>query len=283
MTAITSTAYSRDLGDELRRLRETCTSFTGRAMAAHLGWDPSKVSNIENGKARATEVDLVQFVATCGKGLEYLEEFRSRYHHAFDRYCVQLPDNLRTLAMTEATARKIVSYEVMVPPGLLQTRDYARALLAEGGIEAPEDVEMFVQARMERQSVLGRVYRPECLFYVHELALQTRVGNARIMEDQYLRLLFKTHILRIVPAYVRSAVPQSKLTLYEFDKAQPVVFSETDMAQVFAQDNAAVRRARRMFERLDAVALDAEQSRSKLAEYVSGLREDFHGPRTDLA
>jgi len=283
MTTIASTAYSRDLGDELRRLRESSTSFTGRAMAAHLGWDPSKVSNIEHGKVRATEVDLVQYVATCGKNLEYLEEFRSRYHHAFDPYCVQLPDNLRTLAMTEATAHTITSYEVVVLPGLLQTRSYARALLTAGGIEAPEDVEAFVEARIERQSILQRVYRPECLFYVHELALQMLVGDARVMQDQYLRLLFRTHTLRIVPARVRSAVPQSKFTLYEFDKARPVVFTETDMAQVFAQDDAAVKRARRMFERLDAVALDAEQSRSKLAEYVSGLREDFHGPRTDLA
>ncbi|MFD5830156.1 helix-turn-helix domain-containing protein [Lentzea sp. NPDC060358] len=282
MTTIASTACSRDLGDELRRLRESATSFSGRAMAAHLGWDPSKVSNIEHGKVRATEVDLVQWVATCGKNLEYLEEFRSRYRHAFDAYFVQLPENLRTLAMTEAKAHTITSYEVIVLPGLLQTREYARALLREGGIEAPEDVEAFVQARVERQSILHRVYRPECLFYVHELALQTLVGDAVVMESQYLRLLFKTHVLRVVPANVRT-VPQSKLTLYEFDKAQPVVFSETDMAQVFAQDDTAVKRARRMFNRLDAVALDPEQSRSKLAEYVSGLREDFHARRTDLA
>ncbi|SDG24347.1 hypothetical protein SAMN05216553_106354 [Lentzea fradiae] len=115
-----------------------------------------------------------------------MEDFRSRYRHAFDTYCVQLPANLRTLAMTEAKAKKIVSYEVLVLPGLLQTQGYARALLAEDGIEAEEDI-------------------------------------------------------------------------------------------------VAVKRARRMFARLDAVALEAEQSRSKLAEYVSGLREDFHGPRTDLA
>ncbi|GAA3689118.1 hypothetical protein GCM10022267_89890 [Lentzea roselyniae] len=84
MTAIASTAYSRDLGDELRRLRESCTTFNGHAMAVQLGWDPSKVSNIERGKARASEIDLVQYLATCGKDIDYFEEFRSRYHNAFD-------------------------------------------------------------------------------------------------------------------------------------------------------------------------------------------------------
>ena len=71
--------------------------------------------------------------------------------------------------------------------------------------------------------------------------------------------------------------------LYEFEKASPVVFSETDMAQVFAQDKIAIARARRLFQRLDAVALDEEQSRIKLMEYISGLREDSHGTGTDLA
>ena len=55
------------------------------------------------------------------------------------------------------------------------------------------------------------------------------------------------------------------------------------VGQVFAQDSAAVERGKRLFERLDAVALDEEQSRRKLAEYVSGLREDSNGPGTDLA
>src|SRR5690242_18496437 len=97
-----STAYSRDLGDELRRLRESGTGLTGRALAVQLGWDPSKVSNIEHGRARASEIDLVQYLTLCGKDVDFFEEFRRRYRHAFDLYFAQVPDELRTLAMTEA-------------------------------------------------------------------------------------------------------------------------------------------------------------------------------------
>ncbi|HEX7303742.1 helix-turn-helix transcriptional regulator, partial [Lentzea sp.] len=89
-----STAYSRDLGDELRRLRESGTGLTGRALAVQLGWDPSKVSNIEHGRARASEIDLVQYLTLCGKDVDFFEEFRRRYRHAFDLYFVQVPDNL---------------------------------------------------------------------------------------------------------------------------------------------------------------------------------------------
>src|SRR5688572_17145329 len=132
MTAITSTAYSRDLGDELRRLREKHTRLTGFAFAEQLGWDPSKVSNIENGKARASEIDLVQYLMTCGRDSNYFEAFRDRYRYAFDPYVVLVPDNLRTLAMAEAQAKKITCYDVLSVPGLIQTPEYAQELLGSG-------------------------------------------------------------------------------------------------------------------------------------------------------
>ena len=78
-------------------------------LAIHLGWDPSKVSNIEHGKVRATEVDLVQFMATCGKDLHYYEEFRDRYHNAFDLYFAPRMD-LRLLYRTHTF--RIVPAEV---------------------------------------------------------------------------------------------------------------------------------------------------------------------------
>jgi hypothetical protein len=269
---MTSTAYSRDLGDELRRLRQRFTGLRGRAFAIQLGWDPSKVSNVEHGKIRANEVDIVQYLTVCGKDLDFCLDFLARYRNAFDSYLALVSDNLRTLAMTESMAKKITSYEVVMVPGLLQTKQYAHQLLAESETEmAPEDIADLVERRMERQTVLRRPHRPECVFYVHELALQLRLGDARLMEDQYVQLQFDTHVLRVVPAHIRTAVLQSKCTLYEFENAPPVVHGETGTAQVFAQDGAAVEHTRKVFERLDAVALGEKQSRRKLAEYVSAL------------
>ncbi|MDX8031674.1 helix-turn-helix transcriptional regulator [Lentzea sp. BCCO 10_0856] len=283
MTAIISTAYSRDLGDELRHLRETCTTLGGRAMAVQLGWDPSKVSNIETGKARASDVDLAQYLATCGKDLDFLQEFSNRYRHAFDLYYAQAPGTLRTLAMVESMATKIFAYEILSIPGLLQTESYARALFTEIGSGSLEDIEKGVERRMGRQSIWRRPYRPECVFYVHEVALRMRIGDAKVMEDQYLRLLFNAHILRVVPATIKGFAFRSKCTLFEFSKASPLAYTETDLAKVFAQGPEALAASRKLFERLDAVALDEEQSKNRLAEYVSGLREDPHDPRTDLA
>ncbi|MCP2205068.1 helix-turn-helix domain-containing protein [Lentzea flava] len=272
MTVTTSTPYSRDLGDELRRLRQRFTGLRGRALAIQLGWDPSKVSNIEHGKVRASEIDLVQYLTVCGQDIDAIEAFRDRYYNAFDTCFAQVPGNLRTLAMTESMATKITSFDVLQPPVLLQTKSYAQQLIAESAFNAPEEVDRFVDLRMERQTVLRRPFRPECLFFVHEIALQLRVGDAKLMEDQYLRLLFNTHVLRIVPAHFRSIATHDKCTLYEFDKASPVTYSESDTAQVFAQNDLSVNRARRLFERLDAISLDPDQSKDKLMEYVRALR-----------
>ncbi|WP_089921929.1 helix-turn-helix domain-containing protein [Lentzea albida] len=281
MTATISTPCSRELGDELRRVRESSTQFHGRGMAIHLGWDPSKVSDIELGKVRASDVDVVQYLATCGKDIDFIDAFRRRYYNAFDLYFAQASDNVGTLALTEAMATRIFSYDVLIVHGLMQTEEYARQLFIDSHIEAPEDIARLVQARMDRQTILRRPNRPECVFFVHELALRMQLGDARIREDQYLRLLFNTHILRVVPA--SNCAFRSAVTLYEFGKAAPVAYTESDTAQVWSQDTVAVAQARRLFQRLDAVALDAEQSKRKLAEYVSGLREDPHVGGTGLA
>jgi transcriptional regulator with XRE-family HTH domain len=269
MTALTSTAYSRDLGDELRRLREQHSGLTGAAFADRLGWDASKVSNIEKGKARASEIDLVQYVLLCGKDTEFFEQFRARYRYAFDLNVVQVHDNVRTVAMVEALAQKIVSYNVLTIPGLVQTSKYARALFTECGM-SPEKTEVNHRARMERQAILQRQNRPECLFYVHELALQLRLADDRAMEDQYLRLLFNTHQLRMVPMTAGpAAVTRSARTLFEFEKASPVVYTESDVAQVFAQEHRVVSDSTAFFRWLDERALDEHESRTLLGRYLS--------------
>jgi hypothetical protein len=273
-----STAYSRDLGDELRRLRETCTGLKSYELAKKLGWDPSKISTIEHGKARASEIDLIQFLSMCGKDIDYVMEFKRRYHCAFDDYIVQVSDNLRTVAMAESTATTITSYSPQSIPGLVQTPEYADGLYRMTGQVTESRIPALVKFRTERQTILRRHNRPSCLFFVHEHALQLQVGSSEIMEDQYARLLFDTHTIRIVPA--DAPVAASSCVLWEYEKARPIAFSETDLTHVFVQDLGAIARTRLLFDRLDQVAMDAEQSRSKLAEYVSRPREghDDSGP-----
>ncbi|MCP2244145.1 helix-turn-helix domain-containing protein [Lentzea aerocolonigenes] len=266
MTTTNSTAYSRDLGDELRRLRQRFTGLRGRAMAIQLGWDPSKVSNIEHGKIRASAVDLAQYLTVCGKDVDFFEDFLNRYRNAFDPYLVQDPDNQRTLAMTEAAATKITAYDVISIHPLLHTPAYARAVQAATAHPLQDPVET-----LDRQTVMRRPTHPECTFYVHELALRIRLGDTRVMQDQYERLLAESNIVRIIPAEATSSALHPKCTLYEFENAAPLVYAESDVAKVFAQDDAAVTRCRTLFDHLEAVALNEHQTRRTLTQHVQAL------------
>ncbi|GGM92434.1 transcriptional regulator [Lentzea pudingi] len=279
MTA--STAYSRDLGDELRRLRESCMGLAGNKMAERLGWDPSKVSTVENGRARASEVDLIQYLSMCGKDIDFINDFRRRYQYAFEEYIVQVSDNLRAMVRAEATAITIMSYDALAMPGLTQSPEYADGIYRMTGLVVEERIPNLVQYRIERQAILRRHDRPTCVFYIHEHALARQVGNADVMEDQYARLLFNTHTVRIVPK--DAPIVASSFVLWEFEKARSLVFSETIHANVFVEDPGAIARTRLLFDRLDQVALSAEQSRSKLADYVSPPREDFDDSGPHLA
>ena len=271
--SIPSTTYSRDLGDELRRLRETCTNLKGAEAAARLGWHPSKVSTIEHGKARPSEIDLVQFLTMCGKDIDFFEVFKQRYRYAFDEYIVQAADSLRTAVMAESTAAKIRSYETLTPPGLLQTWAYADSLYRGTGIATEEQIPGLVQMRTDRQAILQRHDRADFMFYIHEIALQQQVGDGQVMEDQYLRLLFNSHMVRIVPEQVVAV--SAGFVLWEYEAAKAVAYSETEFARMFVQDPGAVARTRLHFNRLADIALDEEQTRNKLMEYIGRPREEL--------
>ena len=262
-----STAYSRDLGDQLRRLRETCTGLKGHELAKKLGWDPSKVSTIEHGKARASEVDLIQYLSMCGKDIDFVVDFKQRYQCAFDEYILQLKGNLRTVAMAESTADSIVSYDTLLVPGLFQTPEYAEGVYRLTGLVTEERIPVLVQARTDRQAILRRHDRASCVFYLHELALQQPMGDRHVMENQYRRLLSKAHMIRIVPAEV--PVLSAGFILWEYEKLKPIAYSESEFARVFVQDLGAIARTKLHFKQLENVALNVEQTRTKLAQYLN--------------
>jgi hypothetical protein len=279
-----STPYSRDLGDELRQVRERYTTFRGRRIARMLGWDPGKVSNIEHGKVRASEIDIVQYLGRCGRPQSFIEDFLDRYRSAFDHYFVQVPSNLRTVTMAESSADKITSYSLTNIPGLLQSEEYATALIEAAGTVSPDEIKAHVRFRIERQAILRRPNRPKCIFYIHENALRLKVGSDQVMEDQLMRLLFHTHTIRIVSASTGPAgIFAAPYVLWEYEKRSSVAYTESDLAQVFVQDLRGVKHCKSIFARLDALALSEEQSRSMVADLASRSREDLSGRKLHLA
>jgi hypothetical protein len=104
------------------------------------------------------------------------------------------------------------------------------------------------------------------------------------MEDQLMRLLFNTHVIRIVPeASGPAGALSAEYMLWEYEKRSSVAYTESDLAQVFVQDLAGIKRCKAIFASLDALALDEEQSRSMVADLASRSREDLSGRKLHLA
>ncbi|MER5421787.1 helix-turn-helix domain-containing protein [Streptosporangium roseum] len=89
----------------------------------------------------------------------------------------------------EATAEALRSWEPLVVPGLLQTEDYARAVLSGDIGVTPEQVEEQVTARMERQNILKRLQPPLLWVVIDEAVLHRPIGSPAVMAAQITHLL----------------------------------------------------------------------------------------------
>ncbi|MFJ8966807.1 Scr1 family TA system antitoxin-like transcriptional regulator [Lentzea sp. NPDC102401] len=257
----------------LRALRQEFP--TGSEFAERLDWDPSKISNIERGKVRPTELDLAQYLTACSKGKSAITEFTNHYRNAFESYFAQNWDNFETIAHAERSATTITGYGKESLPVLLRTVHYTERLLQERGA-TPEQIQDAIRSQRERQRILYPTSRPSCLFYVAETALSAPLNVDRERMDQFELVRRMSRFIRIIPTDKR--LPASTdFTIYERDKAPATVVAECEFARVFVHDGSAVSQCRAALAALDDVALSPAESKILLSrllaeEYVTVLQ-----------
>lgn len=188
----------------------------------------------------------------------------------------RLPDELRSLVVQEnlATSTSISSFELARVPGLMQTEDYARALLQAVIPESPYGIEARVQARLSRQSLLRKHRPPRFVFLIHEQALRLPVGGARIMHEQLLQLVLAGSLpqvtVRVVPSSSGAhAGLGGPFHFMCYVQHPPVVYVENETASLFLEEPGDVRTYREILAKLSAIALDEGQSREWLAKLAS--------------
>ncbi|WP_158895351.1 helix-turn-helix domain-containing protein [Amycolatopsis anabasis] len=280
-----ATVRARELGNALREIREAA-DLTLRGLAAILHWSPSKLSMLETGKRCASEVDVAMILASCGVFGGDLKRLMALARQTDDSYRLRphnqwLPAELRSLIVHESTATSITSFDPLVLPGLLQTEAYARAIFHWIGLLPEEDLNLRVEARLARQSLLRRPNPPECTFFIHENALRTMIGGPEIMDEQILHLLAlssKPHCaIRVVP---RSAGPFGALggsfRVMRYADAPPVVYADTLAAGVFFEERWDVTAYNGLMGRVGKGGLDGGQSR----EWLATLANHYHRARS---
>lgn len=190
----------------------------------------------------------------------------------------QLPTWFQAYAVMEARATYISTYQAQLVYGLLQTEEYARALL---GVDHPGKVDEMVAARLDRQLILDRDTAPATWVIISEAALLQKVGNRDIMRRQLGRLLdFRDHPwvqLQVLPFDVgQHTGMMGSFNLLRFED-DPDLFYVESYDQGHMTANPSVIKERSVgYARLQASALSTHDS----AELIAGVMEDRYGYRS---
>lgn len=191
---------------------------------------------------------------------------------------VDLPDSYRTLIGLEQSATSIREYCSSVVPGLLQTRDYARAAIRGSVLDLDAgQIESAIDTRMRRQDVLRRRRPPELVVVLDEAVLARVTGGPQVMRKQLEHLISASEDLHIdvqVIAFEMGAHPggESHFIMVDVDADIPgTVYIEGFSGASDMNSISEVARYDTLWSHLRGVALDPRASRVRLAQYVAGL------------
>jgi DNA-binding XRE family transcriptional regulator len=273
------------LGRQLRKLRERNDISQGAA-ARVIETSPQTYGRLEEGKVTKTTDLIINALANAFRAddaerrllLDLAQEIRQaprsdgglwRAHadvipKAFDHY----------LALEEA-ARRVISWQTMLVPGLLQTREYRRALVwAERPNVPPEEVERVLDFVMKRQDLLTNSdFHFDAI--LSEAVLRYLVGGPGVTSAQFRHLVELSEMpnvsVRIVPFGAQTPIAhiaRSPFVMFKFPPLPtskqvepPVVYIEGYVGDLYLERDVEVAQYADMTERLAQVALPEAASR----------------------
>jgi transcriptional regulator with XRE-family HTH domain len=268
------------LGAQLRRLRES-QGISAHDAARAIRGSESKISRIELGRNAVREIDIADLLTLYGitdkAEREQLLSLASRANQPgwWHRYHDVLPPWFQAYIGLEESAQAIRSYDAQFVPGLLQTEEYAAAVLSLGDFSLDE-AERLVVLRKERQRhfAAGGTW---LWAVVDEVALRRPVGGLTVLRRQleYLgevgRQPWLTLQITPFPA-VSHAAPGSFSILRFADPALPdMVYAEQLNSATYIDKRAEVEPYLLTLERLSLVSATPAESADILRAIVAEL------------
>jgi transcriptional regulator with XRE-family HTH domain len=268
------TLRRRQLGAQLRALRLE-RHLTVEQAAEHLMVSPSKVSRLETGQRGASlrDVrDLSDLYEVEDSVREHLFQLAREARQRAWWQPLHLPYS--TFIGLEAAAESISDFSLAHLPGLLQTTDYARAVMLAADPKSPADlVRHNLQARMTRQEVLTSGTLASYTVVIDESVIHHAVGGPTVMAAQIDHLLELSSLnnvaVHILP-YRVGAVPWGNNKFIILDFADPavssVVFVETLTHDLYLDDPSDVQQYHRIFQALLEAAFSEQVTTKTLNE-----------------
>jgi transcriptional regulator with XRE-family HTH domain len=274
------TVRRRRLALELRRLREAAR-LTCEEVAEHLECSTSKVSRIETGRVSVSPRDVRDMLDLYGvsaqQGASLVQLARdSRQKGWWHAYSDTIQPLFATYIGLESAASEIRIYEVTLIPGLLQTEEYARTVIAAGTVGGDHDgTERNVALLMARQPLLSGDDPPRLWAVLDEAALRRTVGGAGLMRLQLDHLLDLARLpnvaIQVIPfgAGAHPAMGRPFVILAFPERADPdVVYLEDLTSALYVEDVDEVDRYNMFFNHLRATALSFEDSAARIMSVI---------------
>ncbi|MEU7979896.1 helix-turn-helix transcriptional regulator [Micromonospora sp. NPDC049081] len=281
------TVRLRRLAAELRGLR-TAAGLTRDEVSEQTGINPATLHRIETAKVRPQRRTLMAMLDKYGvtdedKRSELIALSRQAAQLGWlQAYESELPELYTTYISFEAEARSVRNYESLFVPGLLQTDDYARAVIRGVlPLATDADVHARVKARMQRQESLRKTEPLRFWAILDEAVLHRLTGGPAVMAEQLDALVSaagQPHVtLQVIPftSGAHAGMPGSFVVMDFPDPADPaLVYIDSMAGDLFLEREADVRRYTSTFEHLRATALDPTSSIKLIQEHAAAISQE---------
>jgi hypothetical protein len=243
----------------------------------------SKISRIETGHVSATPRDVRDMLDLYGVSDEQrsalIQMAREVRQRGWWSSYADVPDGMPAYASLEIAAGSIHTYMALVVPALLQTKEYARAILRAILPDLlPAEIERRVQLRMERQVILNQDDPPTFWAILDEAVLRRPVGSVAIMRAQLDKLTEATAVptvtLQLLPTAVgEHAGLDGPFTIVRYSEpAEPdFVVLDSVMRELYLESADELDRYNRVFDLLCATALRPDKSVAFIRKRASEL------------
>ncbi|MBU7597626.1 helix-turn-helix domain-containing protein [Streptomyces sp. P38-E01] len=287
-----STVPRRQLGRHLRELRNKAR-LTVKAAAQQLEWSEAKMWRIETGQTSLRSHDVALMCQVYGApealsaalmGLAKETKARGWWHSYGD----VIPEGFDVYIGLEGAAASLATYESDLVPGLLQTPDYARAVIQTLSDEDEEEIERRVRLRVERQTLLTRQTAPPTLSLVlSETALRRPAGSPSVMRAQCEHLVEASMqsnvMIRVVPlsAGPHPGVATGAFVILRFpttgdgtDTEPPTVYADGYTGSLYLDKPSELEAYDKAFRGIWEAAHDEEASRRLMTEVARSYGQD---------
>ncbi|MCF3167822.1 helix-turn-helix domain-containing protein [Streptomyces californicus] len=278
------TVRRRRVGAELKRLREKAGVRMEDA-AERIGGDKPKISRQENGRQGVSKLEIEALLELYGVSDDRLRTAlitlarEGRRKGWWAQYSDILSSNFQERLSIEADTARILSFQPMLVPGLLQTVEYATQVIRSAGKNATEEqIASYIDVRRSRQEIFTRENPPQFVCLLDEAVLHREIGGPAVMAAQLGKILEISNppklTIQVVPfAEGWHAGADGAFNIYSYPDPMDldVVNLEYLDGALYLEEDESVERYQLAFEELRTASLTTKQS----MELVSSVQEEF--------